>query len=151
MTREEFVAGIKVGDRLAADIRRLQIGRGMDRSKYGYQVVTVKHISPKRTKFVCEAAGWDNVTFDSNGQLVVGVGFHRHWARLEALSPEILESILADDKRQEVCRLVRGAINTLDISIDAVHRYSHKDLDRLKELVSPLLTFLQESPKVQDK
>lgn len=96
VSRKEFIANLKVGDKVASRTRRLNNGF---RSEYGYQVFTVKKITPSRTKFVVLCPDSTEWTFGKDGSYKSGSGMFSHFFYLGPVTPEVMESIRLDNIR----------------------------------------------------
>lgn len=97
-SRLKFVAGLKVGDKAAARTRRL--GSGPYNREFGYQIFTIKKISPSRAKFVALCPDSTEWTFGKGGTLRVGSGsWNSEHYQLEPVTADIMESIRLDTIR----------------------------------------------------
>lgn len=94
--RLKFVEGLKVGDKAAARTRRM--GGGFSRS-FGYQIFTIKKVTPTRAKIVAVCPDSTEWTFGKGGTCRTGSGWQSEHYQLEPVTPEVMESIRLDNIR----------------------------------------------------
>ena len=91
--RMKVINALKVGDKVAVKTRQLSAGFRRD---YGYQIHTVKKITPSRTKIVTlnpDSVEW---TFGKEGSCRVGSGWNSNHFYIEPVTAEVMEQIRLD-------------------------------------------------------
>ena len=96
MTNDDFVNNLKVGDKAAAKTRRMG---GTFSRNFGYQIFTVKKITPSRTKFTMLCPDSTEWTFGKGGVCRTGSGWSAEYYHLEPVTAEVMESIRLDSVR----------------------------------------------------
>lgn len=95
--RKSFIDSLKVGDKAAARTRRL--GFGPYSREFGYQIFTIKKITPSRNKFVALCQDSTEWTFGKEGACKTGSGWSAEHFYLEPVTAEVTESIRLDTIR----------------------------------------------------
>jgi len=107
----KWLASIKAGDLVACTDALLHAN--FTRETYGYRILMVRHITPKRTRFDCfdplehdpepGRIGYLNpvVSFGKDGGRIVGEGFRRESFFIDPVTPEVTASIIDDTKTAE--------------------------------------------------
>ena len=93
--REKFIAELKPGDKFAVRSRRLSsYGRA-----WGYQVFTLKKVTPSRTKYTALCPDSTEWTFGRQGSCKVGSSWSAEYFYMEPVTAEVMESIRIDSIR----------------------------------------------------
>jgi hypothetical protein len=142
--RKVFVASLNVGDKVAVRSRSL----GSSFSFYGYQIFTVRSISPERTKFelLCpDSVVWH---FAKNGIKKAGSKWDNHIFYMEKPTPEIEQSIIDDNIRIKA----DGRRGRIVYKIDEIRNtFPHKSLEFYSEFLDAsdsLMKFLDKHSKL---
>jgi len=106
---DQFLAGLRVGDKIATLTRRLP-QTTFSRRRYGFEVYTLTAITPKRGKFDAVDKSGSEISFNKDG-LCKSLSLDRSWLTMEPVTELVLESILQDDlyvkAEDRRCRLER--------------------------------------------
>jgi hypothetical protein len=153
-----WLSSLKAGDVVAVKDRTLQ--GGYSEAIYGYQLYTVRYITPKRTRFDCwlpdltvspsqafDVSLRSEVSFDREGLHRIRSMYCRESFWLQPVTPEISQSIIDDDNKKESISSIKKLARHLEAMLErGPWRRPTDELVRMARSADEMLAVLNDQP-----